>query len=509
MKNKIIQIITGTLCILLMYACQQEDLLTPLEEVNLEENALSQSDAPIDSRSIITINPQNDSGANIAASIQAKVNVLRSSGGGTIQVDFGTRILNWSQTVTLYDNISLSINKNTKLYANTVLGNMVEVGTPSDAPSNVSIYGGKWIGDKVTGAIIQVQNGFQNILIEGAEIMRYNSTAKASSLATRGIKFLNGSNASVKKCVFRNLFIDIATAAGGSGVNGLDIIDNDTYYHHDNGDIGGGFVNMWGKNKNIDIRRNIVRGYDTATRGGHLITTNPAPNGIHSNINIIDNAFYCGELSVPWDGSFNGASGDVIAMKNVNGFEVSYNAIFRSGEFAITAVQNSKNGTIHHNTITESDGAAIVIGMSNRLTSNVDVYQNYIYKTAMDGEEHSANRTNNCTLNAWHNIRVWSTTNCSVTENVMEHIQSFGMYVRNSPDLYHNKNYYHSSKNLTAKQKIANVTNEANVSGCTAGTQSNNLSYAKRTQIKNECHPRYFSHTKTKILNSRTNNVFR
>jgi len=515
MKTKLFQIIIATLCIFLMYACQQEELLNPLEEANEEEYASAESENPIHSRSTVTINAQNNNGADIAATIQSKVHQLRASGGGTIEVDFGTRKLNWSRMVVLYDNIRLSVNKNTKFYTNNTVGYMVKIGTPSDAPQNVTIQGGQWIGDKATAAIIYVENGSQNITIEGAEVRKNASTAQSDNLATAGIKFRNGSNASVKKCVFRNLFVDIFTVAREGGISNLDIIDNDTYYHYDyydasnNRTVGGGFVNMVGKHRDVDIRRNIVRGYHHTELGGHLITTNPAPNGEHFNVKVIDNAFYCANVDKAWDGTFNGASGDVIAMKNVNGFEVSHNAVFSSGEYAITAVQNSKNGTIHHNTIVESDGAAIVIGMANRLTSNVDVYKNYIYKTAMDREGHSDGSTNNCTLNAWHNIRVWSTSDCKVRENVMENIQSFGLYIRNSSDLYHNKNYYHSYTPLTAKEKIANVTSEANVSGCTAGTQSNNLSNSERLQIRSECHWRTFSHTRNNILNSRTNNIFK
>ena len=113
------------------------------------------------------------------------------------------------------------------------------------------------------------------------------------------------------------------------------------------------------------ITRNRLLLHDENSDAGHMIAFQPGPSipgGHHRNVHVVDNQVegIPGVANVP--GVANGASGDLIALKNVVGFSILANGVRNSGEIGITAVFGCQNGAIKANVVESTDLAAIAFG---------------------------------------------------------------------------------------------------------------------------------------------------
>lgn len=488
---------------------------------------------PIDSitYSDIYINSSNNNGLDIVFSVDSAINTLAANfETAIINIDFGNDTLYFKNVLTIPSGITLNINPITKLIADfsNASPNMLRVGdinpnNPNGNPlgaSNVSINGGNWqLNDSITRAAIEVYGPFLNVKINGATVMREKNYAIDSQIKSVGIRIRNGFIAEVSDCTFRNLNFDIQSAGGDpTFLDSLIIINNNAFYHCDflninNGNnTGGGFILLQGLNKNVYVKQNIIHGFWQYELGGHLYA-NTSTN-LQENIYILDNIFYGGNVNEPHQGDANGATADVLAIRKTDGFEVRGNAIFNSGEFGITAIFGSKNGTIHHNTVVRCDGSAILIGANTQVTvENIDVFKNYIYKGVMDREGFTCNYNFNCanisgcncSFNAWHNLRVWNTNNCSITENVVERMRTFGLYIRSTDtsNFIHNKNFYDTNFVINDRETIAYVPNNDSGGFCTAVYQIETLSLTERDVIINDCPPNNMIDAVNRVLELR------
>lgn len=130
--------------------------------------------------------------------------------------------------------------------------------------------------------------------------------------------------------------------------------------------------------ENVWILNNTLRGFVDGFIGGHVISTqrdsDETPRGDSVNININRNKIYGADVAwvrSPADpnagpddplppGEANGATGDMLAIKSVDGFTAIGNVLHDSGEYGLTCI-GCKNGRIVENEIVRSDGSGIAI----------------------------------------------------------------------------------------------------------------------------------------------------
>ncbi len=340
-----------------------------------------------------------------------------------------------------------------------------------------TIFGGSWHVNggvqrsvffaKDVGVFVVLNASFINTP-SGAEKYKIGETY------TSGVR-LRGINDSLIKCnSFENMFFDIYAKQ----VENLEVSHNVARSHRDAGlgekRIGGGFIrlevapNSTTPNSKIDIHHNLVLGYEEGSYGGHLVNLQlgsqvgrVVQQTLHQGVRIAHNIFDVrvngkarpSEISRTPDGSpeqiRNGASGDVIAIKAVDGFEVSQNAIYGSGEYGITVIASKGKADdiayIYNNTIVNSDGAAIVIGREPigkenifPKSKNIEVTGNIVSGTSQMLSKQNAGiarlkKTKNWSkANAWGSLRVRGAENVRIYENVFTDIPTYGIWLRST-----------------------------------------------------------------------------
>jgi len=342
---------------------------------------------------------------------------------------------------------------------------------------NVTIYGGNWqVDSNVKRAIFLAQNT-TGLLIQNAKFSNTQAGTnnyEIGNLYTSGIRLEQTKDTTITGNIFDKLFFDVYAKQ----VDDLNISHNIAKNHTDASRaekrIGGGFLRMEvganssKPNSNIHIHRNLVFGYQDNSYGGHLInlqlgkqTTQLAQNYLHQNVKITDNIFdvrvngqtrpseVLPDANKKMVQVRNGASGDVVAIKAVNGFEISGNAIYGSGEYAITVIASKGSGSqyssIRNNTIVNSDGAAIVIGREPLpsesffpKSQHINVSENIVSGSAqMLSKSHKGilklkNSKNWSKANAWGALRIRGSENVRVKNNLFTDIPTYGVWLRSS-----------------------------------------------------------------------------
>lgn len=340
-----------------------------------------------------------------------------------------------------------------------------------------SIFGGNWqVNGSVNRSVIFARNvaGFRLLNASFSNTRSGAAKYKIGETYTAGVR-LEGINDTLIKCNnFENMFFDIYAKQ----VENLEVSHNVAWSHRDAGlaekRIGGGFLRLEvaakfkTPNSKIHIHHNLVFGYQDGSYGGHLVNLqlgNQAGRSVqltlHKDVRITNNIFDVrvngktrpSEILPAPDGGVeqirNGASGDVVTLKAADGFEVSQNAIYGSGEYAITVIASKgKAGdvaSISNNTIVNSDGAAIVIGREPigkekdfPKSQYIEVSENIVSGTSQMLSKKDAGiarlkRSKNWSkANAWGSMRIRGAENVRVANNVFTDIPTYGIWLRSS-----------------------------------------------------------------------------
>ena len=177
------------------------------------------------------------------------------------------------------------------------------------------------------------------------------------------------------------------------------------------------------------------------------------------NLNIIDNRF-SGLSGVAYSkGVLNGASADLITVRNVHGFIIKGNRIENSGEAGVTISDGSRNGSIVENVIVRTDTVPIVIGAAGkkqggyRRVERVQIRDNYINQFAMFQSE--VEKSGNSAdwglgqLHARSALRVFNARNVCIVGNTISKLELhgrvfFGVWVLNQlmPETHRNSRIY-------------------------------------------------------------------
>lgn len=143
-------------------------------------------------------------------------------------------------------------------------------------------------------------------------------------------------------------------------------------------DLWSGGIVMLGKCVNVDIINNDIQGFTGDRQGGHMISTQPLIGDKSRNISVINNRLI-GPSESWYSGYSNGATGDMIAMKSVDGFDVRRNTLTGGGEYGITSI-GSTNGVIADNDVLANDATGIFVGYDS---GSIRILDNYIYDAGM------------------------------------------------------------------------------------------------------------------------------
>lgn len=226
---------------------------------------------------------------------------------------------------------------------------------------------------------------------------------------------------------------------------------------------GGSFVTLSGTCANVTISSNRTRpggyAYGAAEVGGSLILTSPAELQLaagversrsdpgHSTVTIRDNVFV--GRDEPWELDVNnGASGDVITVKNVVDFTVERNVINRCGEFGIVVSHGSLDGDVRENLVKFADGSGIAIGAQNSITDGIQgnprvvdvrVIDNALHSCGIDGAgdlgRYRATPRNSLIFNypnAISSLRVWNARGVAIAGNAIIEYRSCGIWVKHT-----------------------------------------------------------------------------
>ena len=245
---------------------------------------------------------------------------------------------------------------------------------------------------------------------------------------------------------------------------------------------GGAFVLLGNTCERVTIENNATTpatdgqpagyAYGAAEVGGSIILTQPGAltvlpgqpvfSGSGANLQRIDgsahrdlfvrNNRFLSRVGASIDNGNNGASGDIITVKNVIGFEVSHNLVDNAGEFGIVVSHGSLNGDVVDNHLLGVDGSAIVVGaqnvrseppdggalvQGNPQVGNVRVRRNLVVNVGLDGDgtlaryrATPANTTIANYPNAVSGLRIWNAQTVVVGDNAILQYRSSGIWVK-------------------------------------------------------------------------------
>lgn len=179
----------------------------------------------------------------------------------------------------------------------------------------------------------------------------------------------NKTNVVIDGCLFQNVGIAIVLTNCSNVTIKNCVLTNLT---------SGGII-LQGICTNVSIFHNVLYGFQDGYQGGHMIATTLADAGFpYADISVINNLIVGPEKSWGRD-TPNGATGDMIAMKSVDGFSVRRNVLTGGGEFGITSI-GSTNGVIADNTIHRNDATGIFVGYNS---GSIVVKSNHVYDVGM------------------------------------------------------------------------------------------------------------------------------
>jgi hypothetical protein len=150
---------------------------------------------------------------------------------------------------------------------------------------------------------------------------------------------------------------------------------------------------------------------------------------------------------------------EAISMLSVDGFEIAYNKVYGGRKEGIDAKSSSRNGSIHHNTVSDQARVGIYVDGLGGEARNISVYNNLVYRNAHgivignEGRGHTAdvrvynnvvysNRNRGISIAAWgpgpdHDIDNVQLVNNTVTKNggsgiLMDNPQATNVLIRNN-----------------------------------------------------------------------------
>lgn len=151
--------------------------------------------------------------------------------------------------------------------------------------------------------------------------------------------------------------------------------------------------------------------------GSHFIQCDPSATPPVTDLLISGNTFTAnGEPfyrdSVGGQPVENGASGDVVSVRNVKRFWVTNNTIRGGGEIAITALHGSCDGVIANNSIDGNDALGIQIGGPDQKTvHNITVTGNVLNRIGLNK---AGNAVNQC------GIKITNADSIAVVDNLVQ-----------------------------------------------------------------------------------------
>ncbi len=167
-----------------------------------------------------------------------------------------------------------------------------------------------------------------------------------------------------------------------------------TKVHHNTGtEFGAAAFEMGstGLCHDTDLFHNKWHKHAADADAGHMIAITAHSSGqLHTNLRIVDNEAYGQPGVANVRDVANGASGDMIAVRGVDGFAVVGNHVKDSGEIGITAVRGSRNGVLADNLVEGTDLSGIAVGgfgANNTPVSNIAMSRNQIRNYGRDLQE--------------------------------------------------------------------------------------------------------------------------
>jgi len=235
--------------------------------------------------------------------------------------------------------------------------------------------------------------------------------------AGEALRLENRENVTIRNCRFHDVGVAIRLV-GCRGITIESCVISDVTLQG---------IDVRGGCSDIRILNNRMEGFRSDVQGGHLISLEKTDTPMQQRITISGNTLLGnGKSFVP--GRKDGAVGDMIAVRSVDGFTVSGNHLWGGGEFGLTCVYGSRNGVIAHNKIEHNDGTGILIGYDIK---NVNVYGNNIIDTGSSFETDGS--VNDITHQSGIHCRngvenVVITSNLIVRENAPE--MRYGIHLR-------------------------------------------------------------------------------
>lgn len=383
--------------------------------------------------------PTPEAGSNSPASIdelQSAIDQTGAAGGGDVSLS-AAGDYQLARPLTIPSNTRVFLGGGVRLVATAGLSDMVIVAAGA---RNVALIGGTLDGAaQVDGAGVSVSDGFDHVTISSVDIE--NSGASADHRMA-GVRFGTGTRAGVTGCTFDGLFqnVHVAGAVTDLTVHGCRAQNLASF---------GNLVQLFGEINRVWITDNVCTGHRPDAVGGHIVQTSGETNGFnHRNLWITGNYFT--GVSEAWATDSggnplpNGASGDVIACRSLDGFIVADNILRNPGEYGITAVHGSRNGQIRDNLIVDADGSGIICGTpQNSPVTNIAVTGNTIINAGR-------NRAGDLGRVATAAVRFWGAIGCSFTDNNLTGYSRNGLYLQSpavgeSPgivDFHHASNRY-------------------------------------------------------------------
>ncbi len=304
------------------------------------------------------------------------------------------------------------------------------------------------------------------------------ATSPVDNLYISGIKVVNAQKNATDPCTADFLRL----SQNGSGTN-IHVYDNDVswvrrfirvmadvddirVYNNTIRNIGfEGYVQTESSiSRDVYIEGNIFSRHSPKAQGGHMIgfpiSKAASPKTYARNV-IVRNNLVEGNPNVAHirDGIIaqpNGAAGDLIALRGIDGFLLESNMVRHSGEVGITATAGLKNGVIRYNQVSYTDTTGIVLGNSarnsNERVRNVDVYRNEMFQNSLDrsGEFRGKNQQHPA-------FSLWNTSDSCMVNNYIHHNANNGFWVYDGTnpgwagtevwDVYIHLNDYNNNRN--------------------------------------------------------------
>lgn len=366
----------------------------------------------IDANEAASITPTGD----VVPDLQKLIDdTSAQQGGGDIALsvagDYG-----WGDTLSLKSNVRLFLGGGVRLVASASLNDMI---TTAAGAENCAVIGGEFdANNNVNGAIVGVSNGFKNISVT----TRMVNTNGAANSPTMGVRLGQGSRAAITGCEMDGLFLNVRVDQAVT-----DLVMRDC--HVSNMAERGNMIQLFGEVNRVWIENNVCTGNRLDAIGGHYIQSSGEMQGHnHRNVWIIGNYMIGPDIAFTQASDANGASGDMIACRSMDGFVVADNIVRNSGEYGITVVHGCKNGVVKGNIVTDADGSAIIVGTGpNRPIRNVLVHHNVMVRSGRD-------RAQELGRVASAAVRFWNAINCAFTDNLIDGYTRNGLYLYSPPE---------------------------------------------------------------------------